>query len=295
MVQLKKRKMPTVSVIMPAFNMERYIAASIQSVIDQDYSDWELLIVDDGSVDNTAKVCEPFLKDDRIKYFYKPNGGLPSARNHAIERASGEFLALLDSDDLWLSNKLSVSIATFEKGDHDLLFTNGYNFHDNSDLSSTASLKKFPLHCGEYYGESGIREFIKRNCVHVPTVVVKKEVIVRLGGFPNLSFAEDYCMWFLLLINGYKLKGIDCSLSLYRERPDSMLHSEKRVFSKLFKVFKFLIAQYPDLIKYRKEFIGFLKLYLTFDYDRNSVAELKEMMTVLNINSKLVGLIVNIN
>jgi teichuronic acid biosynthesis glycosyltransferase TuaG len=287
---------PKVSVVMPAYNMEPYIAQSIESVIKQDFENWELLIVDDGSKDNTLAISQAYeKKDTRIKCFHKENGGLPSARNHAIERAQGELLALLDSDDLWLPNKLSVSVAEFDKGDQDLLFTNGYNFTTESNIEDVETLKKFPLHKGVFVGESGLKEFIKGNKVHVPTVLVKKEVIVKLGGFPAFNFAEDYCMWLLMLVNGYKLRGIENALSLYRERPDSMLHSAKKIFVKFFRLFEYIIKKYPVFIKYKKELKHFLRLYIIFDYDRSNLQEFRHIMKILNIESPFINYIIFIN
>lgn len=281
---------------MPAYNMEKYIAQSIELVINQDFKDWELLIVDDGSTDATSRVVAPYaIEDTRIKYFYKENGGLPSARNFAIDRSGSELLALLDSDDLWLPNKLTVSIKEFEQGDQDLLFTNGYNFTNESDIDDIQSLKKFPLHAGIFSGDEGLKELIKGNKIHVPTVLVKKAVITKLGGFPPFSFAEDYCMWLLLLLNGYKLRGIEDSLSLYRERPDSMLHSAKKVFVKFFLLFEYLIQRYPGFTKHQNELKHFLRLYITIDYRRSNVKELRSIMKILKIENWFIPKIIALN
>ena len=100
-----------VSVIMPSYNTAKYISESIQSVIDQTYTDWELLIVDDCSSDNTDKIVEPFLADNRVKYFHNGmNSGAALTRNKALREAKGEWIAFLDSDDLWMPNKLEKQI-----------------------------------------------------------------------------------------------------------------------------------------------------------------------------------------
>src|SRR5919106_5413407 len=96
-----------VSVIMPAYNAEKYIAGSIRSVIVQTYSDWELIVVDDGSTDSTATVVQEFVaRDPRIKYIFQENGRLGKARNTGIRNSSGPLIAFLDSDDLWVPIKL---------------------------------------------------------------------------------------------------------------------------------------------------------------------------------------------
>ena len=100
-----------VSVVIPAYNLEKYIDETIQSVVDQSYSNWEILIVNDGSNDNTGAKIEAWLdKGHDIKYFPIENGGVSNARNIGIENASGDYIAFLDSDDFWFSNKLEISL-----------------------------------------------------------------------------------------------------------------------------------------------------------------------------------------
>ena len=100
-----------VSIIMPSYNTEDYIGESIQSVINQTYSNWELIIVDDCSNDNTDNVVKPFLADSRIKYFKNEhNSGAAVTRNKALREAKGEWIAFLDSDDLWMPEKLEKQI-----------------------------------------------------------------------------------------------------------------------------------------------------------------------------------------
>src|ERR1044072_6081218 len=98
-----------VSIIMPAYNAERYIAASIESVLAQTYSDWELIVVDDGSTDRTATVTQEFVKrDPRIKYIFQENGRLGKARNTGIKNSRGPLIAFLDSDALWIETNLAA-------------------------------------------------------------------------------------------------------------------------------------------------------------------------------------------
>lgn len=101
-----------VSIIMPSWNTAKFIAESIQCVIDQTYTNWELLIVDDCSTDNTDEVVKPFLSDSRIKYLHNEhNNGAALTRNFAMREAQGEWIAFLDSDDLWTPDKLEKQVA----------------------------------------------------------------------------------------------------------------------------------------------------------------------------------------
>lgn len=105
-----------VSIIMPSWNTARFIAESIQCVIDQTYQNWELLIVDDCSTDNTDEVVKPFLADRRVKYFQnEKNSGAALTRNKALREAQGEWIAFLDSDDLWVPDKLEKQVMFMKK------------------------------------------------------------------------------------------------------------------------------------------------------------------------------------
>ena len=113
-----------VSIIMPSWNTARFIAKSIQSVIDQTYQNWELLIVDDCSTDNTDEVVSPFLKDPRVKYFHnEKNSGAALTRNKAMRIAQGEWIAFLDSDDLWSPDKLEKQVRFMEDHGYVLSYT----------------------------------------------------------------------------------------------------------------------------------------------------------------------------
>lgn len=114
-----------VSVIMPSYNTASFIAESIQSVLAQSYKDWELIIVDDCSPDNTDEVVKPYLSDERIKYIKnEKNSGAAVSRNRALREAKGKWIAFLDSDDLWMPDKLNKQICFMEKNDYHFSYTN---------------------------------------------------------------------------------------------------------------------------------------------------------------------------
>ncbi len=103
---------PTVSIIMPAYNAEKYLGEAVDSVISQSLGDWELLLVDDGSTDGTGRECDDLAgRDPRIRAFHKTNGGLSDARNHGLDRARGDYIVFLDSDDVLSSHFLAATLA----------------------------------------------------------------------------------------------------------------------------------------------------------------------------------------
>lgn len=114
-----------VSVIMPSYNTGEFIAKSIRSVMEQTYKSWELIIVDDCSADNTDEIVKPFLGDERIRYYKNDkNSGAAVSRNLALKYARGKWIAFLDSDDLWLPDKLEKQIAFMEKNGYHFSYTN---------------------------------------------------------------------------------------------------------------------------------------------------------------------------
>ena len=124
---------PLVSVIMPAYNAEKYIDEAIDSVISQTFANWELIIVNDGSTDDTQKIVEAYVSSDtRIKLINQENKRLGAARNEGIKNANGEWVAFLDADDLWINTKLEKQLAAAaEQPDAGVIFTGGFTFYDD--------------------------------------------------------------------------------------------------------------------------------------------------------------------
>jgi teichuronic acid biosynthesis glycosyltransferase TuaG len=218
-----------ISVIMPAYNMEKYIAQSIESVIAQTYNEWELVVVDDGSNDNTSLIVKEYaVKDQRIKYFYQENGHLAKARNTGISMAKGEIVAFLDSDDLWLPQKLKISLQILLESKVDLLFSESYHFDENIFDLSKADYPVMGVLNMTYSGDEALRLFIERNRVPVLTVLVYKSKVTELGGFDtNLKKSEDFDLWIRLLKSGSIFKSISQPLSAYRMVNNSMSSSDR--------------------------------------------------------------------
>ena len=120
-----------VSIIMPSYNTANYIGESINCVISQTYKNWELIIVDDCSIDNTDEIVKKFLNDKRIKYLKNnQNSGAAISRNKALREAKGRWIAFLDSDDLWVPEKLEKQINFMEKNNHSF----SYTFYEEIDV-----------------------------------------------------------------------------------------------------------------------------------------------------------------
>lgn len=151
--------MPELSVIIPIYNVEKYLKRCVSSVTSQDYKDLEVILVDDGSPDSCPAICDELaMQDDRIRVIHKPNGGLSSARNAGLEIACGEYVAFLDSDDAWMQNKLSrIMQILFEKNPDLLMFMSYdithdgkmYERRDMHDFLSGDEIQDYSI--GEYY------------------------------------------------------------------------------------------------------------------------------------------------
>ncbi|WP_417337341.1 glycosyltransferase family 2 protein [Halobacteriovorax marinus] len=213
-----------VSIVMPAFNCSKLISLSIESVQSQSYENWELIIVDDGSSDNLKAVVEKYLKDSRVKYFFQLNGGVASARNTGISKATGDYIAFLDSDDLWPEDKLSKYIEVFNSctdPNIGLIYSRYYCFHD--DPSTFVKAVEYPRFCKSDYWS-----LIVLNYIATLTVMVKREVFLNIGNFDESLFGtEDWDLW--IRINGeYSTFQIEEPLGYYRIHESGISRNKDR-------------------------------------------------------------------
>jgi len=210
-----------ISVITPAYNSEAYLAETIESILAQDYADWELIIVDDHSTDRTYQIADEFAKKDkRIKVIRNPeNMGVAASRNAALDAASGEYVAFCDADDLWLPQKLSRQIRFMEDGQYVLTYTNYQKFNSSTGERSRKILRAPAKITAEMiYGNTSI------GCL---TVMVNRS---RSGPFhmPLLKHMEDNITWQNILSKGYTGYRLDEVLSLYREGNSSMTNRKSK-------------------------------------------------------------------
>jgi teichuronic acid biosynthesis glycosyltransferase TuaG len=239
---------PVISVIMPAFNASDYIQESINSVIAQKYSNWELIIVDDGSTDSTSSIIiKNSLKDSRIKYFYQENGKQGKARNLGIAYAKGMFVAFLDADDLWMPEKLEIQLEEIQLKNVDLVFSDSYIFDDNnfSDRS-----RKMNIPDQIFTGDEALKLFLEGNRIPTLTVLVKKEKIHLVNGFTekkNIQNAEDYHLWLKMIIKECVFYGSDKILASYRMHSKSSTSQDRIASKQIPEVFFDLIQNKPQV------------------------------------------------
>ncbi|MET4083632.1 teichuronic acid biosynthesis glycosyltransferase TuaG [Pedobacter sp. UYP30] len=231
-----------ISIIMPAYNAAQFITQSIKSVINQTYKNWELIIVDDGSADKTAEIIKAFSNSDiRIKYFYQKNGKQGKARNLGIKNSIGNYIAFLDADDTWTSDKLAVQHEILSKNENiDLIFSQGYNLKNDEISNLNVTIKAL-------WNINNIDEFIKHNQIPILSVLVKKKAIESVNYFnetKNIQNAEDYHLWLKLIIANYTFKSIEDRLFYYRIHTNQSTFESKNLEEPIFYVYKDIFESY---------------------------------------------------
>ena len=226
-----------VSIIMPSYNTASFIAESIQSVLAQSYKDWELIIVDDCSPDNTDDVVKPYLSDERIRYLKnEKNSGAAMSRNRALREAKGKWIAFLDSDDLWMPEKLQKQVIFMEK--------NGYHFsYTNYAEIDTEGKKNGILVTGpKQITKTGMYNYCWPGCL---TVMYDRDVVGVIQ-IADIKKNNDYAMW-LKVCQKADCYLLDEELALYRRgRAGSVsTHSIKTMIGWHYKLYREAEEQNP--------------------------------------------------
>lgn len=235
---------PLVSVIMPAFNAGHLIRESIDSIRQQTYKNWELWITNDASTDDTQKIVEDYLADERIHLInFSQNCGLAAARNAGIEKSNGEYIAFLDSDDLWLPEKLDRQVNFHLRYPEIGLSFTDFNIFDKSvEYSRPNNLCNHKM-----LDEPAIdvTNIFYKNTLGILTVMVKKDILDQVGYFdPDFRSVEDHDLWIRIAKVGYKFAYIDEKLALYRLSEGGLSRSLRKY---KFQRKKFLRKHYPTI------------------------------------------------
>lgn len=198
-MNLNKNHNPLISVIIPTFNSENFIRQTILSVLNQTYKNLEIIIVDDGSKDQTVSIINLFVqKDKRLKIFQTGPSGRPSVpRNKGVEKATGEYIAFLDSDDLWTKTKISRQVKVLEENP-EIIFTYSMSitFGDVNIFSPNYELLPLPFRAAKNY--DGLLNI--GNTIPLSSVLIKSDVLKEAGGFDedHELKIEDYDLWLRL-------------------------------------------------------------------------------------------------
>jgi glycosyltransferase involved in cell wall biosynthesis len=219
---------PKVSVYIPTYNYGRFLGEAIQSVLDQTFQDWELIVVDDGSTDNTREVVEAF-DDPRIHYVYQENQGNPAARNTALRLVRGEYVACLDGDDIWLPEKLAKQVAQLDAlpPTVGLVYSDLYVFNDGDGAITGRFLRGRRPPRGRVLAQL----LPERSAFIVDTVaLIRREVFDEVGLYDeSLHTYEDWEMW-VRIANSYEVETLDEPLARFRRHASSLSADVEKMY-----------------------------------------------------------------
>lgn len=259
-----------VSIIMPTYNSAFFIEEAIQSVLNQTYTHWELIIIDDGSTDNTQQVVQPLISDwSNITYkSSEQNKGTAHARNLGMSLAKGQFLAFLDSDDVWLSEKLAKQIS-FIQDKKEAVFT----FSSYRRMSFNGEKISNVIPAAECISRN---ELFHGNNIPLLTVVIDREALGDFRFNEDLMSCEDYCLWLEILNEVPVAHGLDLDLARYRNT--KKISPYRRLKSILGVVYIYFILEYENI---------FLSLNRFVKYARNGIK--KRTMFPINIENRMIA------
>ena len=210
--------MPEISVIIPTFNRAKILPKAIDSVLQQTYKDYEIVVIDDGSTDDTKEVLMRY--GDKIIYRFQENKGISSARNRGIEIARGRYIALLDSDDYWLPEKLEKQVACFQKNpSYRMVATRCSSF--KVDGNFTSSEPKEEIKKKSRSGKSGwiYKELFYKNFIRTSSVLIEQECFKKIGTFDETLYCcNDVDMW-IRIAKEYEVGFINDILTVYTDNP----------------------------------------------------------------------------
>lgn len=226
------RKEVLVSIVMPAYNCEKYVVDAINSVLAQTYQNWELLVLDDGSKDNTPHIIEEFCQQDsRIKALpNEKNMGVSATRNKGMEHASGEWIAFLDSDDMWEPEKLEKQFKIVEKESAEFLFTG--SSYMNEDGEPFKGIFEVPA-------KVTYKKLRNQNVISCSSVLVKKKYFDNIK-MEKDEMHEDYAVWLRVLKMGVIAYGVNEPLLIYRISSNSKSGNKIKTVKMTYKVFRFI-------------------------------------------------------
>lgn len=211
--------MPTVSVVIPAYNAEAFIGDTVHSALNQTFSDLEVIVVDDGSKDGTVKRLEEF--GDRIRVHQKPNGGVSSARNAGVDLARGTFIAFLDADDLWAPTKLERQLHGLTAP---MSFTDRHNIGARGDIPELQS-ESTPMEGGDLFEPLMLRG----NFITLTTVLLRRDLFLQMDGFySGLNGTEDWDLW-LRIAAQHPIAFCPEPLASYRFHPGGLSRNYQKM------------------------------------------------------------------
>ncbi|SMC50185.1 Glycosyltransferase involved in cell wall bisynthesis [Desulfocicer vacuolatum DSM 3385] len=233
--------MMVVSVVIPTYNSGKYLVKALDSVFSQTFENYEIIVVDDGSTDNTRQIVQGYGK--RVRYFYQAQSGPSHARNFGIRNAKGNLIAFLDADDVWMAEKLEKQVELFKR-DADL----GMVFTEHSLFDETGIYRR-EINKKKLLNGNLAANILLLSGVGTPTVMVKKSVFDEQGMFEEfMVYAEDDNLWIRIAAN-YPVRLIDEPLVLVRDHPCRLTRNKQDIFRNSLINIQLLCSRYGSRVK----------------------------------------------
>lgn len=256
---------PTISVVISAYNAERTILKTVESVQKQTFLDLEIIVIDDGSTDRTLELLQS-ITDERLKVFSYENGGLPIARNRGIDCAQGEFLSFLDADDLWTADKLAKQLAALQQhGQAGVAYSWTYYFIDGQEESILPYDPVF--FAGDVYTKMLVNNFVASGS----NILVRREAIESIGKFdPTLKSCEDWD-FYIRLAARWQFVVVPKHQILYRQSTNTMTSKVEVVEKEALRVVEKAYQVAPPEYQYLKnQSLAWIYEYCTQQYLKHS-------------------------
>lgn len=226
----------SVSVIIPAYNAAITIAQAVESAINQTWSNIEIIVIDDGSTDNTQQVLKPYIDSEQIQYVYQDNKGCGAARNTGIQISNGKYIAMLDADDWWDSKKIEKQLHVLEHTvDSVMCYT------DSNEVISTNNeqilIRK--RYAGRLYSGSVLIPLVFKNFITLSSVLIRADVLKKVHGFTedyDMMMFADYELWLRLATKGLFI-GLPAPLVYYRTKPAPSRSQKVQNYRQIIRVF----------------------------------------------------------
>lgn len=245
---------PNFTVVMPAYNAGATIADAIESVFAQTRGDWELVVADNGSTDDTLGAARRYARDRRVRVLEQPDRGISNARNAAIEDGQAPLVSMLDSDDLWLPGYLDQMAAALEADpEAGFAYTDAWILEDGTRRIHRASAMAYqhPPDPPPADAETLLAELVQRNFVFT-SATVRRRVLDEVGGYRSkLKAVEDYELWLRIAAHGYRAARVPGRPAVYRRRPGSLSRDLALMARSLREVMQLVAAEFdaPEPIR----------------------------------------------
>jgi glycosyltransferase involved in cell wall biosynthesis len=250
--------MPIVSVIIPIYNGEKTIGETIESVLKQTFTDFEVLVIDDGSQDSTLEVINK-IQDSRLKVFSYPNAGVSASRNRGLTHATGEFISFLDADDLWTPDKLEAQVKALQDNPQAAV---AYSWTDWIDRSGQFLRSGGHITVnGNAYETLLLRDFVESGS----NPLIRREALAEVGNFDeSLAHGEDWDLW-LRLAARYEFITVPAPQILYRVSATSASTDVWKMEAGSLQIIERAFAQAPESLQHlKRKVLGNRYKYLTF-------------------------------